>query len=294
MTAALLPDPLTVDPLTVDLATALSTRDLETQLLSLAGHLAAAQCRFLLLLAEFDRRDGWAGPGLKSCAHWLCWRIGMNLRTATEHVRVAHALTTLPKITEAFAAGRISYSKVRAITRITGKPTPDPPDPPDHSPDHRGTGSDDLGNNLVDDTQHDNPDSVGPSRGMPDLHDGNASGGDRWADDTGGPADPPADPPTSEPPPGPASPTSPTGQPAQAEIPSLADDAEQVLLDLALTSTASHVETIVRATRRARTNPTRHTALRALTWHYDDDGSLILRGRFTPTTAPTSSPPSTR
>ena len=98
----------------------LSTRQLESELLGLAGHIAAAQCRFLQLLAEFDRRAGWAGPGLRSCAHWLCWRIGMSLRTAAEHVRVAHALAELPKITAAFAEGRISYSKVRAITRITG------------------------------------------------------------------------------------------------------------------------------------------------------------------------------
>ncbi len=38
----------------------LSTRELETELLTLAGHVAAAQCRFLLLLAEYDRRGGWA------------------------------------------------------------------------------------------------------------------------------------------------------------------------------------------------------------------------------------------
>lgn len=103
-------------------AVGLTTRQLETELLGLAGHIAAAQCRFLQLLAEFDRRGAWAGPGLKSCAHWLCWRIGMSLRTAAEHVRVSHALVELPKITEALAAGRISYSKVRAITRIAGRP----------------------------------------------------------------------------------------------------------------------------------------------------------------------------
>jgi hypothetical protein len=110
-------------PLTDPIAdpTTRTTGQLETELLGLAGHLAAAQCRFLCLLAEFDRRNGWAGPGLRTCAHWLSWRAGMSLRTATEHVRVAHALATLPKITEAFAAGRISYSKVRAITRIAGR-----------------------------------------------------------------------------------------------------------------------------------------------------------------------------
>ena len=53
---------------------------LETELLSLAGHIAAAECRFLQALAEFDDRQGWAGPGIRSCAHWLSWRAGMSLR----------------------------------------------------------------------------------------------------------------------------------------------------------------------------------------------------------------------
>jgi hypothetical protein len=97
--------------------------DLESELLGLAGHIAAAECRFLLLLAEFDHRNGWAGDGIRSCAHWLSWRAGMSLRTATEHLRVAHALRHLPRISAAFAAGRVSYSKVRAITRIAGSDT---------------------------------------------------------------------------------------------------------------------------------------------------------------------------
>jgi hypothetical protein len=96
----------------------LSTPDLESELVGLAGHLAAAQCRFLLLLAEFDAREAWAGPGLRSCAHWLSWRVGMDLRTAREQVRVAQALLSLPQVTAAFGTGRISYAKARAITRI--------------------------------------------------------------------------------------------------------------------------------------------------------------------------------
>jgi hypothetical protein len=84
----------------------------------LAGQIAAATSRFLRLLADFDARSGWAGWNVKSCAHWLSWRCGLDLRTAREHVRVARALTELPRIREAFDAGRISYSKVRAIARV--------------------------------------------------------------------------------------------------------------------------------------------------------------------------------
>ncbi|MGH8964231.1 MAG: DUF222 domain-containing protein, partial [Actinomycetes bacterium] len=114
-TATIIPLPTTPD--------GMSLPELESELLGLAGHIAAAECRFLQLLAEFDQRGGWVGDGICSCAHWLSWRAGMNLRTATERLRVAHALQQLPRITEAFAAGRVSYSKVRAITRAIGSDT---------------------------------------------------------------------------------------------------------------------------------------------------------------------------
>ncbi len=91
---------------------------LETEITTLAGHLAAATCRFLLLLASFDTREGWGGAGMRSCAHWLSWRCGMSLSTAHEHLRVAHAMTDLPVTTAAFSTGTISYAKARAITRV--------------------------------------------------------------------------------------------------------------------------------------------------------------------------------
>lgn len=46
----------------------------------------------------------------------------MDAGTAREKVRVARALGGLPKIDEAFAAGKLSYAKVRTLTRVT---TPD-------------------------------------------------------------------------------------------------------------------------------------------------------------------------
>ena len=91
---------------------------LESEITTLAGHLAAATCRFLLLLASFDTREGWGGAGMRSCAHWLSWRCGMSLSTAHEHLRVAHAMTDLPVTTAAFSHGTLSYAKARAITRV--------------------------------------------------------------------------------------------------------------------------------------------------------------------------------
>jgi 5-methylcytosine-specific restriction endonuclease McrA len=91
---------------------------LEAEICELAGHLAAATCRFLLLIGDFDARQGWASWELPSCAAWLAWKCQVAPGTAREHVRVARALRSLPVITGEFAAGRMSYAKVRALTRI--------------------------------------------------------------------------------------------------------------------------------------------------------------------------------
>ena len=78
---------------------------LEAQICELAGHLAAATCRFLVLLADFDARRGWASWEMGSCAQWLSWKCQMSSGTAREHVRVARALRDLPVIRARFAAG---------------------------------------------------------------------------------------------------------------------------------------------------------------------------------------------
>jgi HNH endonuclease len=90
----------------------------EAQICELAGHLAAATCRFLVLLADFDARRGWASWEMNSCAQWLSWKCQMSSGTAREHVRVARALRELPVIRARFAAATLSYAKVRALTRI--------------------------------------------------------------------------------------------------------------------------------------------------------------------------------
>lgn len=95
---------------------------LESAITELAAHLTAAKYRFLMLIREFDAAEGWSGTGMRSCAHWLNWRCGINLGAAREQVRVAHALKDLPQISNAFESGAVSYAKVRAMTRVA---TPD-------------------------------------------------------------------------------------------------------------------------------------------------------------------------
>ena len=94
---------------------------IEDEITSLSATLQAATYRLLVLIEEMDRRGGWADPlggGCRSCAHWLSWRVGLDLGAARQYVRVARALPALPRIAEAFSRGELSYSKVRALSRV--------------------------------------------------------------------------------------------------------------------------------------------------------------------------------
>lgn len=84
------------------------------ELAALAAHLSAGICRWLELVAEIDRRGQLAGC---TTAQWLALRCGLTPRKAREHVRVARRLAELPLIWEAFSRGRLSYAKVRALSR---------------------------------------------------------------------------------------------------------------------------------------------------------------------------------
>ena len=89
---------------------------------SQAAVIAQATCEFLLMLAEFDAREGVRFyEGLKSTAHWLGWACSMAAGTAREHLRVARALPELPLTVAEFRAGRLSFSKVREITRVADR-----------------------------------------------------------------------------------------------------------------------------------------------------------------------------
>ena len=83
-----------------------------------AATLDAATHRLLTDLRRFDAKEGWARQGALSCAHWLSWRCGVALGAAREQLRVAHALAALPAIDDALRQGLVSYSKVRALTRV--------------------------------------------------------------------------------------------------------------------------------------------------------------------------------
>ncbi len=85
-------------------------------IVDLCAHISAANCRILTLLRVYDEEGLW--QGCRSCAHWLSWRTGISLGPAREKVRVARCLPSVPLISAAFAKGELSYSKVRALTRV--------------------------------------------------------------------------------------------------------------------------------------------------------------------------------
>ena len=97
---------------------ATDTAALAAKITDLCSVIHAATYRLLVMIRDFDDADGWHQPGLVSCAHWLNFQCGIGMNAAREKVRVAHALRELPQISQSFERGEVSYSKVRAMTRI--------------------------------------------------------------------------------------------------------------------------------------------------------------------------------
>ena len=87
----------------------------------LSARIDAATYELLCYLHQFNQQYGW--EGFRSCAHWLNWRTGLDLGAAREKLRVAAALAELPHIAAAMACGRLSYSKVRALSRVASPAT---------------------------------------------------------------------------------------------------------------------------------------------------------------------------
>lgn len=106
------------DALSVPAPTADSAEALGNEIATLCSCIYAAEARMLAMLQRFDAEGCFETLGFHSTTHWLNYRCGVGMNAAREKVRVAKALPDLPMIREAFAAGRLSYSKVRAMTRV--------------------------------------------------------------------------------------------------------------------------------------------------------------------------------
>ena len=104
----------------------MAAEEAKAQADGLAGRICAAAAdaarsayTLLELLGEFDAMGAiryWSD--FKSLAHWLSWSCSMTPGVAREHVRVAKALRKMSTVAGLFREGRLSYSKVREVTRV--------------------------------------------------------------------------------------------------------------------------------------------------------------------------------
>lgn len=95
-----------------------SPAELAARLVGLSRRCSRAQHELCATLAEYDLSGHWAFSGAATCTRWAADTLEVDIGTAREWLRVGHALRTLPDVAAAFAAGRLSYAKVRTLTRI--------------------------------------------------------------------------------------------------------------------------------------------------------------------------------
>ncbi len=92
---------------------------LANDIINLYASIQAASYQLLKLIHAFDEAELAQANGFVSTVQWLGYYLGVGPNAAREKIRVARALTNLPRIDAAYAAGQLSFSKVRALTRAT-------------------------------------------------------------------------------------------------------------------------------------------------------------------------------
>lgn len=88
------------------------------RIIELSAHKNVIDHAILTELREFDRDREWERDGATSCAAWMGWKLGAGPKSAQERLRVARALGDLPILDDAMRRGLLSYTQLRAITRI--------------------------------------------------------------------------------------------------------------------------------------------------------------------------------
>ncbi len=85
----------------------------------LGSAMSAIHRELLSLVALADEREDWRDDGAAGMTGWLCTRLGLRWGSASEWVRVAHALERLPECARAYAEGRLAWDQVRPLTEVT-------------------------------------------------------------------------------------------------------------------------------------------------------------------------------
>ena len=91
---------------------------LDQRLRELASSADTTAAALLEALARFDELQGWRASGAPHCVGWMNLQLGISASLAREKLRVARTLRQLPLIRQLFAQGELSWSKVRAMSRV--------------------------------------------------------------------------------------------------------------------------------------------------------------------------------
>ncbi len=97
---------------------AVEAASLREQVVAVGQRWSAAQHRLVELVVALDDSGEWAADGAATCADWIAEALDVEVCTAREWLRIGRKLDELAGIAASFAAGRLSYSKVRALTRV--------------------------------------------------------------------------------------------------------------------------------------------------------------------------------
>lgn len=93
-------------------------RHIRKRLQSLSQDMTSSHADLLELLVRFDELEGWKCNGSKHCAAWMNFEIGISVQCGWEYLRVGRKLRTLKTLRALFRVGKISWSKVRLISRV--------------------------------------------------------------------------------------------------------------------------------------------------------------------------------
>ena len=84
---------------------------------------AAAQRAMFGVIVQADEAEVWRDAGARDMAHWLAMRYGISEWKARRWLAAAHALGSLPRLSEAFASGRLGVDKVVELARFATSET---------------------------------------------------------------------------------------------------------------------------------------------------------------------------
>jgi len=91
---------------------------IRTRLKTLSQEISSQHADLLELLVKFDDLQGWKSSGASHCAAWMNLELGISLQLSWEYLRVGRKLPLLPILRSLFRAGKLSWSKVRLISRV--------------------------------------------------------------------------------------------------------------------------------------------------------------------------------